>query len=154
MERNGGYNTRTRRRVLEYLRENRSRAVSAADIWQQLAAGGDGPNPATVYRCLDKLCGEGQVMKYVADKGEKAVYQYVGDGHCGEHLHLQCLGCGKIEHLDCAFMEEMKAHLRDHHGFALQCRGGILYGLCAACLKRQAAQAPDTAAAGREEPVR
>ena len=51
-------------------------------------------------------------MKYVADKGEKAVFQYVDEGrHCREHLHLKCVQCGRIYHLDCHFMDEVRASL-------------------------------------------
>ena len=63
-------------------------------------------------------------MKYVADKGEKAVFQYVDEGrHCREHLHLKCVQCGRIYHLDCHFMDEVRAHLMAEHGFTLQCEG-------------------------------
>jgi Fur family ferric uptake transcriptional regulator len=65
-------------------------------------------------------------MKYVADKGEKAVFQYVDEGrHCREHLHLKCVQCGRIYHLDCHFMDEVRAHLMAEHGFTLQCEGSV-----------------------------
>ena len=95
---------------------------------------GASPNPTTVYRYLDKLAGEQRIMKYVADKGEKAVFQYVDEGrHCREHLHLKCVQCGRIYHLDCHFMDEVRAHLMAEHGFTLQCEGSVLYGLCRHC---------------------
>ena len=134
MARSDGYNTKTRQLILDYLINNRQDAVSAANIQQHLEAQGVRPNPTTVYRYLDKLAGEQRVMKYVADKGEKAVFQYVDEGrHCREHLHLKCTGCGRIYHLDCRFMDEVRAHLMAEHGFALQCEGSVLYGLCRAC---------------------
>ena len=65
-------------------------------------------------------------MKYVADKGEKAVFQYVDEGrHCREHLHLKCVRCGRIYHLDCHFMDEVRGHLMAEHGFTLQCEGSV-----------------------------
>ncbi|MBD9241146.1 MAG: transcriptional repressor [Ruminococcaceae bacterium] len=134
MARSDGYNTKTRQLILDYLINNRQHAVSAANIQQHLEAQGVRPNPTTVYRYLDKLAGEQRVMKYVADKGEKAVFQYVDEGrHCREHLHLKCTVCGRIYHLDCRFMDEVRAHLMAEHGFALQCEGSVLYGLCRAC---------------------
>ena len=76
-------------------------------------------------------------MKYVADKGEKAVFQYVDEGrHCREHLHLKCVQCGRIYHLDCHFMDEVRAHLMAEHGFTLQCEGSVLYGLCRHCAQK------------------
>ena len=83
MARSDGYNTKTRQLILDYLIRNRQHAVSASNILEHLEAEGASPNPTTVYRYLDKLAGEQRVMKYVADKGEKAVFQYVDEGrHC------------------------------------------------------------------------
>ena len=76
----GGYNTKTRQLILDYLINNRQHAVSASNILEHLEAEGASPNPTTVYRYLDKLAGEQRIMKYVADKGEKAVFQYVDEG--------------------------------------------------------------------------
>ena len=110
MARSDGYNTRTRQLILDYLINNCQHAVSASNILEHLEAQGASPNPTTVYRYLDKLAGEQRIMKYVADKGERAVFQYVDEGrHCREHLHLKCVQCGRIYHLDCHFMDEVRA---------------------------------------------
>ena len=83
MARSDGYNTRTRQLILDYLINNCQHAVSASNILEHLEAQGASPNPTTVYRYLDKLAGEQRIMKYVADKGERAVFQYVDEGrHC------------------------------------------------------------------------
>ena len=118
MARSDGYNTKTRQLILDYLIRNRQHAVSASNILEHLEAEGASPNPTTVYRYLDKLAGEQRVMKYVADKGEKAVFQYVDEGrHC---------------------MDEVRAHLMAEHGFTLQCEGSVLYGLCRSCAANEA----------------
>ena len=112
MARSTSYNTRTRQLILDYLTANRRHAVSAADIVAHLEAEGERTNPTTVYRYLDKLAGEHRVMKYVAGKGERAVYQYADEAHhCHEHIHLKCTCCGEIFHMDCHFMDEVRQHL-------------------------------------------
>ena len=124
MARSDGYNTRTRQLILDYLINNRQHAVSASNILEHLEAQGASPNPTTVYRYLDKLASEQRIMKYVADKGERAVFQYVDEGlHCREHLHLKCV------------MAE--------HGFTLQCEGSVLYGLCRHCAQNAAPSAAE-----------
>ncbi len=129
-----GYTTASRKKILEYLMQNSDRAVSANKIWMYLRECDSEVNITTIYRYLDKLAKEGTVMKYVAEKGGQAVYQYVELGHhCEEHLHLKCVRCGKIIHLDCAFMDEICMHILSDHGFTLQCRNSILYGVCAQC---------------------
>ena len=139
MARSDGYNTKTRQLILDYLVKNRQHAVSASKILEHLEAQGASPNPTTVYRYLDRLAGEQRIMKYVADKGERAVFQYVDEGqNCREHLHLKCVRCGRIYHLDCGFMAEVRHHLAEEHGFALQCAGSVLYGVCRACAQQNA----------------
>lgn len=138
MARSSSYNTHTRQLILDYLTENRRRAVSAADIVSHLEAAGQRTNPTTVYRYLDKLAGEQRVMKYVADKGERAVYQLTdAQRHCHQHIHLKCTRCGEIFHMDCHFMDEVRRHLLAEHGFTLQCEGSILYGLCRRCAEKE-----------------
>ena len=83
---------------------------------------------------LDKLAKDGTVIKYVAEKGCQAAYQYVEPGRgCEQHLHLKCVKCGKIIHLECHFMEEISHHIEESHGFTLQCKNSILYGVCKEC---------------------
>lgn len=149
MARSDGYNTKTRQLILDYLISNRQHAVSASNILQHLESEGASPNPTTVYRYLDRLAGEQRIMKYIAGKGEHAVFQYVDEGqHCHDHLHLKCVRCGRIFHLDCGFMDEVRQHLAAQHSFTLQCEGSVLYGVCGPCSKQKdgqnLAQAVDT----------
>ena len=44
-----------------------------------------------------------------------------------------CVKCGKILHLDCEFMKEISEHIQKDHGFSLQCKNSILYGICREC---------------------
>ena len=129
-----GYATASRKRILEFLQKNSNRTVSVTDIDCYLKEEGSEVNITTIYRYLDKLANEGTVIKYVAEKGGKAVYQYVELGHhCEEHLHLQCVKCGGILHLECAFMSEIAEHIFAEHGFEIQCKNSIVYGICEKC---------------------
>ena len=88
-------------------------------------------NTTTVYRYLDKLCAEHTVIKYPDLNSDKAVFQFAGEEKkCAEHLHLKCIRCGKVVHLDCDFMDELKEHLYRDHGFRLQCSGDMLHEIC------------------------
>ena len=74
-----GYATNSRRKILDFLKSNSDRTVTVADIDQYLKRNGDAVNITTIYRYLDKLATDGTVMKYVAEAGGKAVYQYVSN---------------------------------------------------------------------------
>ena len=131
------YITKTRTEILEYLKQNWSVTVSVSDIKKHLEEKEIKANTTTIYRYLDKLATDGTVMKYVAEAGGKAVYQYVELGqHCEEHLHLKCVKCGCIIHLDCGFMDEFRNHLKEDHKFRLLCEGDLLHGICGDCEKK------------------
>lgn len=128
------YTTASRTKILDFLKANCDRTVNVNDIQQYLIECEHEVNITTIYRYLDKLSHEGTVMKYVAEKGNQAVYQYVEFGHhCEEHLHLQCVKCGAIVHLECDFMKEIAEHVEKNHGFQIQCKNSIIYGLCQKC---------------------
>ena len=95
-------------------------------------------NTTTVYRYLDKLYAEHTVIKYPDLNSDKAVFQFAGEEKkCAEHLHLKCIRCGKVVHLDCDFMDELKEHLYRDHEFRLQCSGDMLHGICQDCEKKE-----------------
>ena len=115
---NSGYATANRKKILDFLKENHNRTLTVADIDVHLKACDSEVNITTIYRYLDKLEKEGTVIKYVAEKGSQATYQYVEQGHnCEDHLHLQCVKCGKVIHLECHFMHEILEHVEKEHGF-------------------------------------
>ena len=129
-----GYATASRKKILEYLKENHNRTLTASDIDTYLKTCGNEVNITTIYRYLDKLEKEGTIMKYVAEKGCQATYQYVEAGHdCDGHLHLQCVKCGQVIHLECHFMHEILEHVEKEHGFVMQCKNSIIYGMCNTC---------------------
>ena len=117
-----GYATNSRRKILDFLKSNSDRTVTVADIDQYLKRNGDAVNITTIYRYLDKLLAEHVIIKYADAGSERAVYQYSGEmGHCVQHLHLKCVKCGRILHLDCGFMDEFRNHLKEDHKFRLLC---------------------------------
>ena len=128
------YTTKNRSENLNYLKKNCSSTISAADIKKHLEEKEISVNTTTIYRFLDKLCAENIIIKYSDVNSDKAVYQYAGEqGHCREHLHLKCIKCGKVMHLDCSFMDELRKHVMAEHHFKLQCSGDLLHGLCEEC---------------------
>ena len=132
---NSGYATANRKKILDFLKENHNRTLTVADIDAHLKACDSEVNITTIYRYLDKLEKEDTVIKYVAEKGSQATYQYVEQGHnCEDHLHLQCVKCGKVIHLECHFMHEILEHVEKEHGFMMQCKNSIVYGTCKDCV--------------------
>ena len=130
------YRTNSRNKIMEYLKERESRTVSVSDIVSHLAEQNTPVNKTTVYRFLDSLEARGEVIKYADEQGRHSAYQLCDRSHhCGEHLHLKCLGCGQVFHLDCEFMDEIAEHIEKEHGFQISCPGSVIYGYCSRCKK-------------------
>lgn len=130
-----GYSTVSHTKIMKYLADNKDKLVTVADIDGFLKKEGIEVNASTIYRFLNKLSDSGELMKYVAQKGEMSSFQYIGgeEHNCREHLHLHCVKCQRVIHLECGFMQEIKGHIMEHHGFALQCESSVLYGVCSQC---------------------
>lgn len=131
------YNTKARKYILDFLKSRQESTVSAADITDHLNNMGAAVNQATVYRYLNRLSRENKVLKFTDSKTKKSVYRFVdADRGCDGHIHTKCVSCGRLMHLECDFMEDIKKHLYQDHGFLLQCDGSILYGICEECQEK------------------
>lgn len=133
------YSTVSHKKIMEYFENNQDKMVKVTDIDDYLKKEGIEVNSSTIYRYLNKLSSTGTIMKYVASKGEMSSFQYIGneEHNCKEHLHLRCVKCEKIIHLECGFMSEIEEHIMEHHGFSLICESSVLYGVCKECKKAQ-----------------
>ena len=123
------YNTERRNELLGFFKENRDSAFSLEEICARLTE--DGKGKSTLYRQAAKLVEEGLVSRIPAGS-RKFVYQYMDKHQCKGHLHLKCLDCGRLLHLDSATSHAVEEDLLFSQGFALD-GGCILYGKCRSC---------------------
>ena len=71
MKERKSYTTKNRLVILDYLKENCSTTISAADIKKHLEEKEISVNTTTVYRLLDKLCAENIIIKYCPAKANE-----------------------------------------------------------------------------------
>lgn len=132
------YKTESRGKIMEFLKTSADRPVSVSEIKTYMDKKKTPVNVTTIYRYLEKLEKDGHIIKYAAGEDGKASYQLARDNrNCDRHLHLRCTECGSVNHLDCAFMDAISKHIEMDHGFALQCRNSILYGMCSRCREKK-----------------
>ncbi len=130
-----GYQTQ-HRKALVHLLESAGRALTAREITALLGASPAFPAPgvSTVYRLLSKLTGEGVIKAFLNDaKPRSMVYQMDGHRSCPAHLHLKCLDCGKLYHLDGEKTSVVLGAVQKGCGFLLDAAHTTLFGSCAAC---------------------
>ena len=123
------YKSKKREIVINYMRSAGECSYSLAHISDVCEPHGVGKS--TVYRIISELVDEGAVRKITDAKTRHCTYQYVG-GECRDHLHLQCVGCGKLIHLDHEVSESLCGTLATATDFSIEA-GGVLYGKCAKC---------------------
>lgn len=83
---------------------------------------------------------EGIVAKYTVDGTSSACFEYLGDEehvHAGTCYHCKCEKCGKLIHLQCEEVENLRKHMMEHHGFEMNPVRIVFYGLCSDCRKNK-----------------
>jgi len=134
MAEKSGYKTKHKQEMLEYLEATKGNHFTAAEIIKYFKETGNPIGKTTVYRQLEELIASGDVKKYVIDENSGACFEFIG-GECKHHdcYHMKCEKCGKLFHLECHEIEELKKHIEEHHGFHLNMIRTVFYGLCDEC---------------------
>jgi Fur family ferric uptake transcriptional regulator len=95
---------------------------------------------ATVYRHLERLVGEGLMLKYSMGSNGAACFEYVGpEGQCctPHCFHCVCTSCGRLIHVECAHLAEISGHMLESHGFAIDPMRTVFYGVCEDCASQE-----------------
>ena len=128
------YKTKQRGLILELLRSQQNHCFLIEEIYRNLTDNGQKIGKTTVYRTLSKLCDEGKVMRYASPHGEGAFFQYLEHHQQDtEHIHLKCINCGKVDHIDCTFVGRLNDHLLGEHQFLIDKQQTTLFGYCKNC---------------------
>ncbi|MBR6322861.1 MAG: transcriptional repressor [Lachnospiraceae bacterium] len=129
------YRTRQRENLLRYLAEHPYKHFTAADICEHFRTGEQKIGTTTVYRQLERLVSEGQVKKYQFEEGDSACFEYIGGEEDDTVLcyHLKCEVCGRLIHLECREITMFEQHITEHHGFLIDPKRTVFYGICQDC---------------------
>lgn len=127
------YQTRQRKRLLEYLSEHTDEQMTAHQIAEALTA--DNISISAVYRNLSALEEDGLLKRSVREGTQGVFYQYIASEECKDSLHLCCHICGKSIHLGETEANQLLHSTLESTGFQIDKSGTILYGVCADCRK-------------------
>lgn len=127
------YNTKQKNSLIDYLSRCCPEGKTADELIQGM--GDDAPSRSTVYRLLGQLCDEGTVHATLPEGERKCVYRLMA-GSCREHLHLQCVDCGRLIHLDSTTSELLQNDVLTAAGFVLDEARTVLLGRCTSCAGR------------------
>ena len=124
------YQTQQRMTLLDFFESGVGREFTIEEIIDGL--GDNAPGKSTVYRLVKKLEEEGTLRRITREGTSKSVYQLAGSECCAEHLHIKCVDCGLLVHLD----HEAQDELTRTTGFVIDDSRSMLYGKCARCARR------------------
>lgn len=134
------YKTRQREILLEYLKTIPGTHFTAGDICEYFKQRGSAIGQSTVYRQLEELVDEGLLNKYVLSPTDPACFEFIEAGdHCegGICFHCKCEKCGKLIHMHCDELTEIRRHLLTDHQFTLDPQRTVFYGLCDECRNQE-----------------
>ena len=118
------YNTKQKEIIIETLKKYKEKSISAKELENLLFLK---VSKATMYRYLDDMSKENIINKYFNEVNNCYEYQYLDDS-CHHHLHLKCMVCGKIIHLNNSFINNDSILLDYNHS--------LLYGKCQSCIRK------------------
>ena len=129
------YNTEQKKMLTDFLRKNRERSYTIEEIAKELRElyGVSAPGKSTVYRLIPHLVEEGQVSRLPKGKGRSFVYQCLERDRCHGHLHMRCMSCGRLIHLDDNLSQELLFKVRELCGFSVNEKNSVLLGNCLSC---------------------
>ncbi len=134
MIRKAEYRTGNKTIVSEFFQNNAEHHYTVETVFEDLKRSGFNIPKSTLYRIIGNLCRSGILKRYESDSEDCFVYQYANFGTtCDDHFHLKCTKCGKLIHLECDKMNEIKDHIMEEHGFMIG-GSGIINGICGKCL--------------------
>jgi Fur family transcriptional regulator, ferric uptake regulator len=88
-------------------------------------------DPATIFRMMNDFVKSGFAKEIRFEKG-KARYELASKG---DHHHLICESCGKIDAISDNFIPELEKEIEDKHKFLVKRHTLEFFGLCKDCLK-------------------
>lgn len=127
------YQTEQKKILLDFLSKNRDRSFTIDEITAGIEKSGASLARSTVYRLASKLASEGVIRRFVKADSRSASYQLAACEHCEAHLHLKCVGCGKLFHMDEAVSDELVRTIRAFNAFSVDEGESVLYGKCSRC---------------------
>lgn len=123
--------TRQRRVVLQVM-ESAARHMDANEILELAQQMDPGITRVTVYRTLDLLKRHGLIdeLDLLHLRGHRHYYESHGPR---DHIHVACVGCGKVREVESPLYEELKQQISRDCGIEITVARTEIGGLCEEC---------------------
>ncbi len=128
------YKTHQKEALLAFLCRYRDTPMDVEEIAAGLKeTDPNAPGKSTVYRLVGRLYEEGRLKRFEIPGSRAYSYQFAGDQACRRHLHMKCLGCGRLLHMDEAQSRRLLEEISGGSDFQVDQEETTLFGTCARC---------------------
>ncbi len=130
------YKTKQMEEILAFLKSAQGRHVTVSEICQYFEDRDISVGTTTVYRQLERMVKQGLVAKYTIDSKSSACFEYLNEQECCQKpvcYHCKCEKCGKLFHMQCEEITKLEQHMQGEHGFEINPRRTVFYGICRDC---------------------
>lgn len=127
------YKTNSKASLVDFMERHKERHFTVDEIINEMENEGLVPSKSTVYRLVSKLTRDNTLRRFECADKDCFVYQYAAfPCECEMHFHLKCVKCGKLIHMECEKMSDIKQHIFSDHGFIIG-GGAMINGICMDC---------------------
>ena len=123
------YKTEKRNQLMDFLKKHCDEPLTAEQIAEKL----DGISLSTVYRNLASLADAGDVHKSLSADGHTVLYQYYDKPQCSSHLHLKCVSCGEMKHIESGLSHDFAEKVEETNDFSIDSANTVILGTCRSC---------------------
>lgn len=128
------YNTLQRQILIEFMTKNKNKSLSV-DEWVSLMnyeiIDTKPPARSTVYRLMQRLVKENLIIQSISQKS--ITYCIANCSNTNKHLHLKCITCGNISHVDNKMSHNLSNKILKQYDFEINLVDTIVYGKCTKC---------------------
>ena len=132
------YQTAQKKKLTDFMMKHQEKSFSVEELCAEMEReyiNEEIPGKSTVYRLIQQMVEEGTVKRMMKEHSRKFVYQIAGGAHCSSHLHMKCMDCGRILHMDDDETLKIMAEVMMKNNFKVDERQTMLIGKCGDCGK-------------------
>lgn len=132
------YQTAQKKNLIDFMMKHSERTFSVEELCAEMEKeykGRELPGKSTVYRLIQQMEEDGTVKRMMKEHSRKFVYQIAGGEHCASHLHMKCVDCGRLLHMDDDESLRLMAEVMKKNHFEVDGKQTVLVGTCSDCRK-------------------
>ncbi len=122
------YSTGQKDKILAFFSIHRDKAFTLDEVIAAI----DGARQSTVYRLVPKMVEEGLLMRVHSERGH--AYRYSDPDSCPHHMHVECVLCGSMCHLDEETSRKIRRIIEEKTGYSVSL-SSLIRGVCPECAK-------------------